>query len=92
MLTLEIRVQARSSRTALAGAADGRLRVRLTSPPTDGAANEQLRKLLAKSFGTAPGRVDIVRGHKSRNKTVHIVAPTRWPSAGAPDGAPTLLE
>ena len=92
MLTLEIRVQARAARTMLAGVADGRLRVRVTAPPADGAANGQVCKLLAKSFGAAASRVDIVRGRTSRNKSVRITSPTRWPSAGAPGGAPDLPE
>ncbi len=92
MLTLDIRVQPRSAQMTLAGVVDGRLRVRVTAPPADGAANEQVTKLLAKSFGTAPGRVDILRGRTGRDKTVRVTSPTRWPSRGAPDGAPDLLE
>ena len=92
MLTLHLRVQPRSARLTLAGVVDGRLRVRVTAPPADGAANDQVRKLIAKSFGTAPGRVEIMRGRTGRDKTVRVTSPTRWPSTGAPDGAPRLLE
>lgn len=50
----------------------GALVVRVTAPPVGGAANEALRRLIAKRLGTATGRVAIVRGTKGREKLVRV--------------------
>jgi len=44
---LRLRIQPRASRTELAGMHGGALRVRLSAPPVDGAANQALIRLLA---------------------------------------------
>lgn len=50
-----------------------RLKVRLTAPPVDGAANEALVALLAERLGVPKRQVVIVRGAKSRQKVVEVV-------------------
>jgi len=44
------------------------LRIKVTAPPVDAAANEALIKLLAEKLDCARGLVELVRGHKSRHK------------------------
>jgi uncharacterized protein YggU (UPF0235/DUF167 family) len=46
--------------------------VRVTAPPVDGRANDALRRLIARRAGVAPSRVTLVRGEKSRDKTLSI--------------------
>jgi uncharacterized protein (TIGR00251 family) len=50
----------------------GRLRVKVTSPPVDGAANEDLRRFLAEKLGIPLRDVRIVRGETSRNKCIGV--------------------
>lgn len=50
-----------------------RLKVRLTAPPVDGAANEALVALLAERLGVPKRQVVIVRGVTSRQKVVEVV-------------------
>jgi uncharacterized protein (TIGR00251 family) len=50
-----------------------RLKVRLTAPPVDGAANEALVALLAERLGVPKRQVLVVRGAKSRQKVVEVV-------------------
>jgi uncharacterized protein (TIGR00251 family) len=70
---VEIRVVPRASRDELAGFDDaGRLKVRLTAPPVEGAANRALIKLLAKHLGLSKSAVTVIRGETSRNKLVEI--------------------
>jgi len=69
---LRVRVQPRSSRNAIGDELDGVLQVRVTAPPAGGAANAMVIKLLAKHLGLAKSRLEVVRGHKSREKTVRI--------------------
>jgi hypothetical protein len=80
-ILLETRVQPRTSRTALGEVENARLKIRLTAPPTDGKANEQARKLLAKAFGVGITRVQLIRGQTMRDKTFRIESPTRLPPA-----------
>lgn len=46
--------------------------VRVTAPPAENRANQALCKLLARELGVAKGRVAVVSGGKSRDKTVEI--------------------
>ncbi|HLA94611.1 MAG TPA: DUF167 domain-containing protein, partial [Pyrinomonadaceae bacterium] len=55
---------------------DGSLRVRISAPPVDGAANDEVVKLLAKAFGVAKGNVAILSGQTSKNKRIKIIGVT----------------
>ena len=70
-LELDIRVQPRASRNAVE--IDGeRITVRVTALPESGKANNAVVALLAKRLGIAKRSVQIVRGHKSRDKRISI--------------------
>jgi hypothetical protein len=53
---------------------DGALRVRVAAPPVDGAANEALRRLLARELGVPPSAVRVVAGTSARHKVIEIDA------------------
>ncbi len=55
-VTFNVRVVPRSSKSEIVGLHAGALKIRLASPPVDGAANAGLVKLLAKSFGVSKER------------------------------------
>ena len=67
---LAVKVTPRASADKLAGIKDGRILVRLSAPPVDGKANQALVKYLAKALGLAKSGLEVVAGHKSRQKTV----------------------
>jgi uncharacterized protein len=67
-----IHVQPRASRCEICPPKDGELRLRLTSPPVEDAANKQCVELIAKALGIAKSRVTIKAGAKSRHKTVRV--------------------
>ena len=50
-LTFKVRVVPRASRSEISGEHDGSLRIRIAAPPVDGAANEELVRLLARKLG-----------------------------------------
>ena len=70
---LTVEVRPRGGRDAIVGWRGAALSVRVAAPPADGAANEAVRRLLAKRLGCAPSRVEIVRGHTARRKLVRLV-------------------
>lgn len=67
-----VRVSPRASREAILGVHDGALKVALTAPPVDGAANAALIALLAKKLGVPKGGVRIASGESSRTKVVSV--------------------
>lgn len=68
-----VRVSPRAKRNAIGGIHDGMLKISLTAPPVEGAANAALIKLLAKTLGVSKSSVTIVSGQSSRTKRVRIV-------------------
>ena len=72
---LDVSVSPNAKRTELVGWHDGALRVRLSAPPVDGAANEALRKWLATELGIPQARVTLLRGARGRRKQWAIDAP-----------------
>ena len=71
-VTLSIRIQPRASRNEIILRADGGIKIRLTAPPVDGAANEALIRFLADTFDVSKSQVEIVSGHTARDKIVRI--------------------
>ena len=71
-LTFDIQVIPHASRAEIAGVQEGALKVKVTAPPVEGAANEACIKLLAKELGLKKSQMEISCGAKSRNKTVVI--------------------
>ena len=71
-LTFAVRIVPRASRSEIAGEQSGALRVRIAAAPVEGAANQELIKLLAKSFKLPQKAVEIVSGAASKNKIVRI--------------------
>lgn len=76
-VVLAILVQPRASKNQLCGVQGEELKVRLTSPPVDGAANKLCRDFFAKLFGCAKSQITLISGHKSRHKRLLISGLTR---------------
>ena len=68
---LAVRVVPRSCRNRVEGA-DGGLKVWVSAPPVEGAANESVCKLVADALGVPPTSLSVVRGAKGRHKTLRI--------------------
>jgi len=71
-LVFKVQVVPRSSRSEVAGEHNGSLRVRVSSPPVEGAANKELTHVLARAFKVSRSAVSIVSGQNSRLKQVSI--------------------
>jgi uncharacterized protein (TIGR00251 family) len=71
-LLLSVKLQPRASANEIGEARGNELRIKVTAPPVDAAANEALLKLLAQQLHCPRNRVDLVRGHTSRHKTVKL--------------------
>jgi len=73
---LEVQVVPRASQSRIVGPHAGRLKIQLTAPPVDGAANAALVDLLADTIDVPRGDLTVVRGHTGRRKTVRFAGIT----------------
>ena len=70
---ITVRVQPRASANSVLGfTADGTLRLRVTAPPVDGAANEAVCSLLAKTLGVPRSGVHVTHGKTGRRKVIQV--------------------
>lgn len=67
-----VRVQPRASRSAVDGLHGDALKVRVTAPPVEGAANEAVVAVLAAALGVPRRMVRIVAGDAARTKVVEV--------------------
>jgi len=71
--SLWIHVQPRAGKTEIVGRYDDAIKIRLKSPPVDGAANEELVRFLAKTVGVSRQEVRVASGKTARRKRVEII-------------------
>src|SRR5712692_3266385 len=71
-VTLSLRVQPRASRNAVVGWTGDTLKIRLTAPPVEGAANAACLAFLAKLLDLSQSHLAIIQGARSRTKVVQI--------------------
>jgi uncharacterized protein len=71
-VVFKVQVVLRSSRSEVVGEHNGALRVKIAAPPVDGAANEELVRVLAKTFDVSRSAVTIVSGQTGKVKQISI--------------------
>jgi uncharacterized protein (TIGR00251 family) len=69
---IRLRVQPRAARTEVAGEHGDALRVRVTAPPVDGAANKAVVRLLAEQLRVPASTIRVVAGETGRTKVVEV--------------------
>ena len=67
-----LHIQPRASRTQITGLHGNALRVRLTAPPVDNAANDLLLRFLADRLNVPRSTLELTTGQSSRSKTVLV--------------------
>jgi uncharacterized protein len=69
---LAIKLQPRASNNQIGEALGDELRIKVTAPPVDAAANEALLRLLSATLDCARNRLELIRGQTSRHKAVRV--------------------
>jgi uncharacterized protein (TIGR00251 family) len=69
-ILLSVKLQPRASKNEIGAPLGDELKIKVTAPPVDSAANEALLELLAEKLDCARGRMELIRGQTSRHKTV----------------------
>lgn len=71
-ILFKVYLQPKSSKNEIVGPYRDGIKIRITAPPIEGKANQALIRLLAKEFSVTPSQVQIIKGHRSREKTLSI--------------------
>jgi uncharacterized protein (TIGR00251 family) len=69
---LSVKLQPRASANEIGEPIGNELRMKVTAPPVDSAANEALIRLLAETLDCPRNRIDLVRGNTSRHKLLKL--------------------
>ncbi len=69
---LSVKLQPRASKNEIGEALGNELKIKVTAPPVDAAANEALVRLLAEVLDCPRGVVQLARGHTSRHKQLVV--------------------
>ena len=69
---LSVKVQPRASANEIGQPMGNELRIKVTAPPVDSAANEALIRVVAEHFDCPRNRVELVRGQTSRHKVLKL--------------------
>ena len=67
-IIFKVFVQPKSSKNMITGIYSDALKIKLTAPPVDGAANKMCIKFLAKCLEVPKTSLEIISGHASRTK------------------------
>jgi len=68
-----VRVQPGASKNEIVEMQEDALKIRISAPPVQGKANKVLIQFLAKQLAVKRSQVEILSGHTSRVKTIHVI-------------------
>jgi uncharacterized protein (TIGR00251 family) len=71
-VVVSIKLQPRASVNEIGEALGNELRIKVTAPPVDAAANEALVRLLAETLDCPRSQVELLRGQTSRHKLIKV--------------------
>ncbi len=67
---LSVKLQPRASKNEIGTPLGDELKIKVTAPPVDAAANQALVEFLAEKLGCSRGKIELLRGHTARHKTI----------------------
>lgn len=70
---ISLRVTPKSSKNAVTGFKNGLMLVAVRASPAEGEANAAVIATISQALGCSKSSVTLVRGHKAREKQVHVV-------------------
>ena len=69
---LSVKLQPRASKNEIGAPLGDELKIKVTAPPVDAAANQALVEFLAEKLDCPRGKVELIRGHTSRHKIIML--------------------
>lgn len=79
-LRLRIFLQPKAGRDQIVGLHDNELKIAITAPPVNGAANAHLLKYLSKLFKVPKSSIELEKGELQRHKQIFVPAPKQIPA------------
>ena len=73
---VSLKVQPRASKNEIGEVTGNELKLKVTAPPVDSAANEAVLRLLAEALDCPRNAIQLVRGATARHKQVRVVGMT----------------
>jgi uncharacterized protein (TIGR00251 family) len=74
---ISVHVYPNATGNEITGLINGVLRVRISAPPAKGKANKELLAFLCQRLALNKDRIDIIKGHTTRNKIIAIDGMTK---------------
>jgi uncharacterized protein (TIGR00251 family) len=71
-LQIRLHVQPRAKRCEISGVHNGALKIKVTAPPVDNAANRAVIEYLADRLGIPKSKLAILSGARSREKNLRV--------------------
>ncbi len=71
-IVFSARIRPGAKRSGFAGLHGGSVKIDVGAPPVDGKANKELIRFLSEALSVPKSAVEIVRGDKTKDKTVKI--------------------
>jgi uncharacterized protein (TIGR00251 family) len=71
-IVLKVYLQPRSPKNEIVGPYRDGIKVKVTSPPVEGKANQELLRFLSKVWRIPQSHIEIIRGHHAREKILRI--------------------
>lgn len=71
-MKITLYIQPGAKKSEVAGEHDGMVKLRISAPPVEGAANEAVIKFTAQLLGLSKSSVKLIKGEKSRIKTIEF--------------------
>lgn len=78
-IRLRIFLQPKASRDQIVGLHDNELKISITAPPVEGAANTHLLKYLSKLFKVPKSSIVLEKGELQRHKQIFVSSPKLMP-------------
>lgn len=78
-IRLRIFLQPKASRDQIVGLHYGEVKIAITAPPVDGAANAHLLKYLSKLFKVPKSSIELEKGELQRHKQIFVPEPKQIP-------------
>ena len=73
----DVHVVPKSSRNEILGFVNGKLKVKVATPPEHGKANDRLKEIISEAFDVPKSKVKILHGKTSRLKTISVESITK---------------
>jgi len=76
-LVIQLHIQPRAKRSEISGVFNGALKVKITAPPVDDAANRAIIEFMSSRLGISKSKLSILSGSRSRDKILQIKSLSR---------------